>query len=100
MWCWIGNDHAYSSGIVKESPLPPPMPCLRCALTEMTGSMPVDNNPTANLWNRKRTKRIEELKPDIEKLMKEGLSGLKIAKELGIPRSTICNYIKEIKAEA
>lgn len=62
--------------------------------------MPIDNNPTANLWNRKRTKRIEELKPDIEKLMKEGLSGLKIAKELGIPRSTICNYIKEIKAEA
>lgn len=79
--------------------LPLPLPCMACQLNDMAGCMPIANSPTSNKWNRDRVKRIEALKPEIEKLRKEGLSGLKIAKELDIPRSTICSYIKEIKAE-
>jgi hypothetical protein len=63
---------------------------------EMSGCMPKPNNPTANKWNRDRLKRIEKLKPRIEELQKEGLSGLKIARELDLPRSTVCSYIKEL----
>jgi hypothetical protein len=57
-------------------------------------------NPTPNALNRDRLKRIEALKPKIEQLRKEGLSGLKIAKALDLPRSTVCSYIKEINEKS
>jgi hypothetical protein len=56
--------------------------------------------PPSNAWNRDRLKRIEELKPKIEQLRKEGLSGLKIAAKLDLPRSTVCSYIKEINEKS
>lgn len=78
---------------------PPPLPCLRCALKEMTGSMPTPKGYTENEWSEERKNRLEELKPKIMVLRKEGLNGSQIAKELRLPRSTIFKYIKEIKKD-
>lgn len=50
--------------------------------------------------NTARKAKIESLKPKINELLGEGLNGYEIALKIDLPRSTLYNYIKEIRAGA
>lgn len=75
----------------------PLMPGLLDLLNSMSGSV---NSAVVepNAGRRAYLERIETFRPQIDDLLKQGVTGYKIAQEIGVPKGTVYGYIKEMRA--
>ncbi len=77
----------------------PAMPGLLDHLAIMSGCM---NSEIVepNAGRRSYLARLEPVRPQIDAMLKQRISGYKIAQAIGVPHSTVYGYIKEIRAAA
>lgn len=80
----------------EEIPL---LPGLLDHLMSMAGSMNSEI-VAPNARHRQYMARIELVRPQLDEMLGQGISGYKIAQAIGVPHSTVYGYIKDLRAAA
>lgn len=92
----------YLKAEIKTRPLGndeqiPPIPGLLDLLNNMSGSMTTET-VIPNYCRRAYLERVDTFRSQIDDLLKQGMTGYKIAKKIGIPKGTVYGYINEMRA--